>query len=143
MSTNLGQAWTKVADYTLTGYVPTHYGPNLYWAAKEGVVVSRDGGKTWSVCGSSPADVTAGPYFGTNEQEMMVVVLTGTKTGYHLTRDGGKTWTVVPYWQPPDGWGVIKNPNSYGWDAVRNILYASRMGGNIWKLQLSSTPAAK
>jgi hypothetical protein len=156
LSTDFGQTWTKVADYTLHGTCPVHYGPNIYWSAKEGIVVSRDGGKTWSVCGSPVENIVFGPYFGKSEQEMMVVSF---KDGYSITRNGGQSWTrVAPFFaDAPDAWGEPKNertsvPNSgrhwrgclwyFGWDSERNILYESLFGGDVWKLVLSSTPAA-
>jgi len=156
VSTDLGQTWAKVADYTLHSACPVHYGSNIYWAAKEGVVVSRDGGKTWSVCGSPVENIVFGPYFGKSEQEMMVVSF---KDGYSITRNGGRSWTLVaPFFaDAPDAWGEPKNertsvPNSgrhwrgclwyFGWDSERNILYESLFGGDVWKLVLSSTPAA-
>jgi hypothetical protein len=155
-STDFGQTWTKVGDYTLHGTCPVHYGPNIYWVAKEGVVVSRDGGKTWSVCGSPVENIVFGPYFGKSEQEMMVVSF---KDGYSITRNGGQSWTrVAPFFaDAPDAWGEPRNertcpPTSgrhwrgclwyFGWDSERNILYQSLFGGDVWKLQLGPTPAA-
>jgi hypothetical protein len=156
LSTDFGQTWTKVSDYTLHGRLPVHYGSNLYWAAKEGVVVSRDGGKTWSVCGSPVENIVFGPYFGKSEQEMMVVSF---KDGYSITRNGGRSWTLVaPFFaDAPDAWGEPTNERTcpptvgrhwrgclwyFGWDSERNILYESLFGGDVWNLQLSSTPAA-
>jgi len=140
-STNLGQTWTKVADYTLQeSTCPTHYGPNLYWVAKEGVIVSRDGGNTWSICGNSPANPSCGPYFGDNEQQIMVLVVTGTKSGYYITGDGGKNWALAaPYTKFP-GQG---NLDGLGWDAAKNIIYANSLGGNVWKLQLGPSSAKR
>jgi len=155
-STDFGQTWTKVGDYTLHGTCPVHYGPNIYWAAKEGVVVSRDRGMTWSVCGSPIANIVFGPYFGRNEQEMMVVSYID---GYSITRNGGQSWTqVAPFFgDAPDAWGAPTNERTcrpadgrhwrgalwyFGWDAERNILYSSLFGGDVWKLQLGSTSAA-
>jgi photosystem II stability/assembly factor-like uncharacterized protein len=156
LRTDLGQNWTQVSDYTLHGTSPVHYGSNLYWAAKEGIVVSRDGGKTWSVCGSAVANIVFGPYFGKSEQEIMVVSF---KDGYSLTRDGGRSWShVAPFFAAPDRWGEPTNertctPNDgrhwrgalwyFGWDSEKNILYESLFGGDAWKLQLSPMPPAR
>ena len=146
LSTDLGQNWTKVSDYTPIGLTVVHYGPNMYWAATEGVVVSRDGGKTWSICGSPIKNIHYGPYFGRSEREMMVV---SASEGYFVTRDGGTTWTrVAAYFAPPDGKELDGNDKRgihryYGWDSEKNILYRSDFKGNVWKLQLGATPAAK
>jgi len=143
LSTDLGQTWTKVADYTSISFHPVHYGANIYWIAQEGVVVSRDGGKTWSIYGSPVKNIAFGPYFGKSEQEMMVV--SGSE-GYFITRDGGTSWTrVAPYFAPfeKDGNQIRGNHRYFGWDSEKNILYTSYFGGNIWKLQLGATPAAK
>lgn len=80
--------------------------------------------------------------------------------GYSITRNGGQSWTrVAPFFaDAPDAWGAPKNertspPTSgrhwrgalwyFGWDSERNILYESLFGGDVWKLQLGPTPAAK
>jgi len=155
-SSDLGKTWTKVSDYALHGMYPVHYGPNIYWTAKEGVVVSRDDGKTWSVYGTPDDGINFGPYFGKSEQEMMVVV---SDKGYYTTRNGGQSWTLAaPFFNPHDGWefptqlsagSPRKEPKHwgggawcFGWDSERNIIYASCFAGNAWKLQLGSTPAA-
>jgi hypothetical protein len=156
-STDFGQTWTKVSDYTLYGTSPVHYGSNIYWTAKEGVVVSRDGGKTWSVCGSPVANIVFGPYFGKSEQEMMVV----SAKGFHITKDGGRSWTVAaPFFVPPAIPGAWE-PNTsilapetkpehwtgamwcFGWDAGKDLLYVQTFAGHVWKLQLGSSPAAR
>jgi photosystem II stability/assembly factor-like uncharacterized protein len=46
-----------------------------------------------------PKNAAYGPYFGTSEQEFMVV----SDKAFSLTRDGGKTWKdVAPAFVPPD-----------------------------------------
>ena len=154
LSSDLGSHWTKVSDYTLNARVPVHYGRNVYWAAKEGVAVSRDGGKTWSVCGSPVENINFGPYFGANEQEMMVV---DTLKGYYITRNGGQSWTLAaPFFLPPCAQNARYKATApatkqdrytggdwyMGWDAKKNILYVAPARGDVWKLQLGSTPAA-
>ena len=157
LSPDLGKNWTKVSDYTLQGRVPVHYNSNIYWAAREGVVVSRDGGKTWSVCGSAVQGIVFGPYFGKSEQEMMVV----SAKGFHITKDGGRSWTVAaPFFVPPAIPGAWE-PNTsilapetksehwtgamwcFGWDAGKDLLYVQTFAGHVWKLQLGSSPAAR
>jgi len=154
VSADLGQTWEKVSEYTLHGTCPVHYGPNIYWAAREGIVVSRDGGKTWSVCGSAIENVVFGPYFGTSEQEMMAV---SYKEGFSITRDGGKTWKLAaPFFAAPSAWGEPKNEMTsaptgsrhwrgalwyFGWDAKKDILYAKCFGGDAWKLALAPAVA--
>jgi len=150
LSSDLGNNWTKVSDYTLNARVPVHYGHNVYWAAKEGVVVSRNGGKTWSVCGSPVENINFGPYFGANEQEMMVV---NTLKGYYITRNGGQSWTLaVPFFLPPCASNARYKATTpatneigdrytgtdwyMGWDAKRNILYIAPARGDVWKLVL-------
>jgi hypothetical protein len=74
-----------------------------------------------------------------------MMVVSGSE-GYFITRDGGTSWIrVAPYFAPfeKDGNQIRGNHRYYGWDSGKNILYTSYFGGNIWKLQLEPTPAAK
>ena len=156
-STDFGQTWTKVGDYTLHGTCPVHYGSNIYWAAKEGVVVSRDGGNTWSVCGSPVANIVFGPYFGKSEQEMMVVSFKTDTPSRGTAANRGPVWRrsspTLPMRGANRGMKEPAHPLSgrhwrgalwyFGWDSERNILYESLFGGDVWKLQLGPTPAAR
>ena len=117
-------------------------------------MVSRDGGKTWSICGSPVEEHPFGPYFGKSEQEMMVVSAMRDTS----SRGMAESWTrVAPFSPTLPMRGASQDqrtcpPTSsrhwrgclwyFGWDSEKNILYESLFGGDVWKLQLSSMPAA-
>lgn len=137
LSTDAGQTWTEVATHRVLGRRPVHYGKQVYWTTTEGVIVSSDG-KEWTLTGKGPERAEFGPYFGASDQEFMVV----SRTAFSVTRDGGKTWKqAARAFAPPD---MFRGPrinfaglfNYFGWDAQRDILYASGLGGSVYKLQL-------
>lgn len=136
LSTDAGKTWSEVAKYKVLGRRPVHYGKKLYWTTTEGVVVSTNG-KDWSLTGKGPENAALGPFFGANEQEFMVV----SDKAFFITRDGGKTWRdVAPAFFPPDartpGFGADALNNYIGWDAKHNLIYASSLGGSVYRLQL-------
>lgn len=137
LSSDGGQSWAEVAAYRVLGRRPTHYGKQVYWTTTEGVIVSSNG-KDWTLTGKGPEGADFGPYFGASDQEFMVV----SRTAFSLTRDGGKTWKeVARSFAPPE---MFRGPrvnqaghfNYFGWDPKRDLLYASGIGGSIYKLQV-------
>ena len=137
MSTDAGKTWTEVAKYKVLGRRPVHYGNKVFWTTTDGVISSTNG-KDWRLTGPGPEKAIFGPYFGNSEQEFMVV----SDKAFFITYDGGKTWKdVAPAFFPPDARSKSVNPagafNYFGWDATRNILYASSLGGSVYRLQLS------
>lgn len=137
LSTDLGQTWTKVSDFSPLGHRPIHFGRKLLWAAREGVITT-DNGRDWTLLGTKLEDATWGPYFGKSESEMMVV----TPAGFFITKDAAKTWThVAPYFAVPDGMakgGYDKNTvgRYFAWDPEANVLYAGGLGGGAYRLKL-------
>lgn len=132
LSDDAGQTWTKVAEYQVAGRRPVHYGRNVYWTTSKGVITTANG-KDWTLTGEGAEGAIYGPYFGASEQEFVVV----TKRSFLKTEDGGKTWKpIAKFYKAPD---IFHNSEWYcyfGWDAKRNILYASGLGASIYKLQL-------
>ena len=130
LSTNAGSTWTKVADFTIESEL-IHFGANLYFRAKEGTIVSTDGGKSWSLYGKglpgSPK-VHRGPIFGASEKEMMIVTRVGDGGDYGkkndawITRDAGQSWTKAATIDFDDA-GHLRG--SWSWDAKQNIVYVS------------------
>ncbi len=137
LSTDQGKTWGEVSKFTPNAPQPVHYGCRIYWAASDGIIVSTNG-KDWGLFGSELKDATFGPYFGTNEKEMMVV----TPKGFFITRDGAKTWkNEAPFFSAPDSFSRGKfMPNCqftyFGWDPMNNIIYASGLGGSCFRLSL-------
>jgi len=106
------------------------------WTVVEGVIVTTNG-KDWTLTGKGPEKAIYGPYFGASEQEFMVV----SDKAFFVTRDGGKTWNnVSAVFSPPDG--PMKGLNAggsfnyFGWDPQGNLIYASSLGGSVYRLKL-------
>ena len=70
---------------------------------------SADKGATWQPQGAA-VKVRLGPFFGADENTMMVV----GDDGAHLTKDAGKTWTHVAGLKPAQG-GYGFATNWFGW----------------------------
>jgi photosystem II stability/assembly factor-like uncharacterized protein len=132
LSTDAGQTWARVADYFVQGLRPVHYGRDIYWTTSQGVVMTTNG-KDWTLTGNGAGGALYGPYFGASEQEFVVV----THKYFLKTEDGGKTWKpIAKFHVAPD---IFHNAPGYcyfGWDAKHNILYASGLGGSVYRLKL-------
>ena len=76
-----------VANYRVKGRRPVHFGKNVYWTTTKGVIVTSDG-KNWTLTGPGAEGADYGPYFGSTEQQFVVV----TSKAFLKTEDGGKTW---------------------------------------------------
>jgi len=131
-SRDLGATWTKVSDFRPLGAHPIHFENKLYWAASAGVIVSEDG-KDWKLLGCPLPNATWGPFFGANNQEILVV----TDRGVQLSRDGAATWTQVAS-APPGVW--LGDPRtlgiSFAWDYSNRLLYAAHAGSGCFRLRL-------
>jgi len=140
LSTDAGQTWNRVADYTVRGFRPVHYGKNTYLLTTAGVVVTTDG-KDWRLCGEGAESAIYGPYFGENELEFVVV----TPKSFLKTDDGGKTWKkLASFFAPPGGF----NPSNwrfcyFGWDPRHKLLYAAALGASVYRLQVGDGEPAE
>jgi len=119
-----------VAEFTLESEL-IHWGPNLYFRAKEGTIVSTDGGRSWSLYGQSlpgSPKVHRGPIFGASEKEMMFVTRVGDGGDYGrqndvwITRDAGQSWTKAAMIDFNDAGHFRGN---WEWDAKQNVVYVS------------------
>ena len=138
-SADQGKTWNKVSDFVVTGKNPVKYGDNFYWTTNEGVIVTKDGGKSWNVLGEPINGALWGPYFGSSEASMMIV----NEEGFFITKNGGETWNkAADFFTIPDAandgkYNVMHPTNSYGWDEKRNIIYAAGLGSNAYRLILN------
>ncbi|MCY3019847.1 MAG: hypothetical protein NTW87_12570 [Planctomycetota bacterium] len=129
-TTDGGATWTKVSDLVPAGLVARVLNGVGYWTSAQGLLVSKDKGATWAVQGS-PVAAGAGPYFGKDEKQIVVV----TKEGLTETTDAGQTWKAVAPLPPgydfsKDGWFA-----NFAWDPVHNVFYISRMGKPAMKFE--------
>lgn len=126
-SSDGGQTWTKVSDLKPTGKAMRVMHDAGYWIGGQGVLVSRDKGASWALLGS-PVSCTLGPYFGGDEQHLVVC----GKNGVMESSDAGKTWkSAAPL--PPGIEGDYMS--QFGWDPIHDIFYAGRMGKATYKYQ--------
>ena len=145
-STDGGATWTKVYEDTPTGLAMRLFNGVGYWTSAKrernargettkysplGLLISKDKGATWSVQGA-PIAAGAGPYFGKDEKNILVV----SKEGLQTTSDAGQTWTTVApippggYDYSPDGWFC-----NFAWDPIHDVFYISRMGKAAMKFE--------
>jgi photosystem II stability/assembly factor-like uncharacterized protein len=132
-STDAGGSWEKVSDAKTVSAVVKVRGGVGYVLTKEGLLVTKDQGATWSRKGS-PVEALAGPYFGKDEARLIVA---GPK-GVMETTDGGESWSKVAS-LPPNyalrGLGIAGGQPNFGFDPDRNILYAAWLNLPAYKLQ--------
>jgi hypothetical protein len=132
MSTDAGGTWSQVTNYRTLGRYAVHYGRNLYWATANGVIVTSNG-KDWNLTGTGAERARWGPFFGSSEQEFVVV----TDKNFLKTEDGGKTWTpIAKFFMAPGTFRNSKEVCFFGWDPKHNILYASGLGTSVYRLKL-------
>jgi photosystem II stability/assembly factor-like uncharacterized protein len=132
-STDLGKTWTEVSKLNPLTRVPVFFNGVHYLGTEKGLLVSKDKGASWDVQGA-PVDIWQGPFFGRDENEMLVV----NETGIHKTKDAGATWRNVADLKPKEG-GFLFTAGWFGcyaWDPVNEIVYASSMGNPVYKLVL-------
>ena len=143
-STDGGATWTKVSDRTPTGRVLCVFKGVGYWITREGLLVSRDKGETWSAQGI-PIEAAWGPLFGRDEKQIVIVGKQGTESGFWRSNDAGKTWSLAapfpkfakenaPDWTPSKQWAAGWFYN-FGWDPRADVYYASRMGHPTFKYE--------
>ncbi|MGA2034960.1 MAG: hypothetical protein ABSG68_22150 [Thermoguttaceae bacterium] len=129
-STDGGGSWQKVSALLPAGRDIRILDGVAYWTSSEGLLVSRDAGKTWAVQGAA-VECSFGPYFGKDARHVVVA----GKKGFFETSDGGASWAAAA--PLPAGFGVGM-PGWFinlGWDPIANIFYISRMGEPAYKYQ--------
>ncbi|MBT7971128.1 MAG: hypothetical protein HN570_09030 [Verrucomicrobia bacterium] len=132
-SSDLGKTWTEVSKVNPLTRIPVFFKGVHYLGTTKGLLVSKDKGASWQTQGS-PVDIWQGPFFGRDQQEMLVV----GESGIHQTKDAGATWRRVADLKPnADGFKFTADWfGCYAWDPVNDIIYASSMGNPVFKLAL-------
>ena len=136
-STDGGESYERVSDFTVSAPTPIRFDGRLYWGAEKGVIVSEDAGKTWALSGSELPMVRKGPFFGADAADMVVVA----ESGVYRTSDAGRTWNkVCDLFKPERAWRADRGPawlrTDYAWDHTRNIVYVAGMAGPAYKLEV-------
>jgi photosystem II stability/assembly factor-like uncharacterized protein len=130
-STDGGATWYKTSDLEPIGRVVLVRKGIAYWLAREGLVVSKDRGATWSVQGK-PVAASIGPMIDPRNEKRFAAA--GVK-GLFRSDDGGETWTHVAalpkgFNMPRDGWY-----SNVAWDPANDVFYASMMGKATYRLE--------
>jgi hypothetical protein len=128
-STDTGGTFTKVSDLNARTRVPVSFN-GVFYLGGDGLLVSRDKGASWQTQGA-PLEIWVGPYFGEDENQMMVA----NKQGVYLTADAGANFTKVADLPAdskydPQIWG------GFAWDPNGKVLYAAAVGVPLLRLAL-------
>ena len=131
-STDGGATWTKVDNAPKMNpgiqSVVVFKGAG-YLVTPQGLSVSKDKGATWVLYGT-PVNISGmqkkfrshGPFFGVDERH---IVLVGWD-GVFQTTDGGAHWIkVAPFPEEIPHPPAKSGSESFAWDPVHNIVYAS------------------
>ncbi len=132
-STDGGRTFTKVSPLSPQTRLPVFFAGGHWLGGKDGLLVSRDRGATWTTVGA-PVDVWQGPFFGASEKEIVVV----GRNGAFRSTNGGQLWTKVSDLHP-NLKGFSFAPRWFGcyaWDPVHDALYASCMGHPVFRKKL-------
>jgi hypothetical protein len=132
-SQNAGVTWNRVLLANPQTRIPVLFRGASYLGGTNGLLVSKDLGASWQEQGAA-VNIWQGPFFGRDEQEMLVV----GKDGVFRTEDAGATWKQAASLKPKEG-GFAFSPNWFGcyaWDPVNHLLYVSAMGNPVYQLEL-------
>lgn len=114
--------------------------PETIWAgtATSGVVVSRDGGKTWAQAGGAPDGVPVSAI--TSDPKRPDYIYVGTIHTFYLSRDNGRTWTRRGGNLPLGNYtSILINPHKTDEILLSSALdtdggiFMSTDAGNKWK----------
>jgi hypothetical protein len=135
-----GATWEKVSDLTPSGRAMRLYPASGvgYWTSKQGLLVSKDKGATWSVQGAG-VEMSTGPYFGKDEKNLVVAGVNGVLK----TTDAGETWKLAAPYPDKMNYEVRGWFGNFAWDPVNDILYASVMGQPAYRWEPELTPSTK
>jgi hypothetical protein len=129
LSTDYGGSWNQVSTLNPKSRIPVYFNEAFYLASSDGLIVSRDNGQTWEKQGAS-VDIAQGPFFGSDENTMVVIGISGV---YHST-NAGTDWTMLSEVCPDFIGGSTGHLSEaarwaqYAWDPVNNNAYATAMG---------------
>lgn len=125
VSTDGARSWQQLAS-GVDGPVDFHAmdvspaDPNVIYGLYGNVQVSRDGGKSWEVAGSPPADVFDLAASGVKPE----IVYAATRSGLMVSFDGAKTWNAG---------GTEGQPASMVETAPDGTVYAFVLGSGLMK----------
>ena len=121
-SDDAGATWREVSKFGKCAGPVLHLGGAGYWLSDRGLIVSKDGGKTWALQGVAPptpirSDSWSGLLPGRDENHFVFLA----REGPLETRNGGKTWSLVA--KMPEDFAKTHLGISLGYDAARDVFY--------------------
>jgi len=131
-STDQGKTWNQVSDFRVNGKIPVRWENRYYWTAFEGVIVSEDQGASWNLLGSPLPGALWGPYFGKDDNTLIVV----NEVGIYKSTNAGETWNKIANHPETISYDIMHPNVCFGWDYNRNIFYCSPVGGTVYRLKL-------
>ncbi|HEX3315069.1 MAG TPA: hypothetical protein VHR72_09280, partial [Gemmataceae bacterium] len=129
-STDGAKTFEQVAEFEPRA-VPIGQGDSVYWLASNGLMRSKDKGKSWDKL-SAIKEPRTGPIFGKSPEHLFVTASSGILESH----DGGKTWGT-PIAAPKDFRG-INNMTWIAYDAGHDSLYIVKMGAPLYRLTRKS-----
>ncbi len=118
--------------------------PAIIWAgtASSGVLVSRDGGKSWQRVSGVPSDAPVNTIARNPQRPNFVYV--GTKAAFYMTRDDGASWNRrggnLPF---GDFTSILINPRNGDEIFVGNAYQTGEIGGGVYRTLNGGTTWAR
>jgi photosystem II stability/assembly factor-like uncharacterized protein len=133
------QGWQKLAygggiDQRTMAISADANHPEIIWAgtASSGLLVSRDGGKSWQRVTGVPSDAPINVIARNAERPGFVYV--GTKQAFYMTRDNGANWSRrggnLPF---GDFTSILINPRNGDEIFVGNAYQTGEIGGGVYR----------
>ncbi|MGI9068817.1 MAG: YCF48-related protein [Pyrinomonadaceae bacterium] len=118
--------------------------PETIWVgtAASGVLVSRDGGKSWQRVSGVPTDYPVNAIAVNSQRPNYVYV--GTKQAFYMSKDGGSSWTRrggdLPF---GDFTSILINPRNGDEVFVGNAYQTGEIGGGVYRTINAGTTWAR
>jgi photosystem II stability/assembly factor-like uncharacterized protein len=129
-TTDGGKTFARCGGYRAEA-LPKWQKGTLYWLVEGALIASTDRGATWKKVGPVK-DGRCGPIFGKSERHLFVL----TNAGIVASSDGGVSWSA-PLALPKE----LRSVGALSWleyDPVRDVLYAMKMGSQLYRLSRSA-----
>jgi photosystem II stability/assembly factor-like uncharacterized protein len=111
---------------------PQHPGTIFVGTASSGLLVSRDGGKSWERESGVPIDAPVNTI--AQDQQRPDYIYVGTKQSFYLSHDGGASWTRrggnLPF---GDFTSILINPRNPDEVFVGNAYQTGEIGGGVFR----------
>lgn len=121
---------------------PKHPETIFVGTAASGVLVSRDGGKSWQRATGVPTEAPVNTI--TQDLQRSNYIYVGTKQSFYMSRDGGESWTRrggnLPF---GDFTSILINPRNGDEIFVGNAYQTGEIGGGVYRTVNGGTTWAR